>query len=250
MKLLQALKVAPGDVVAFVGGGGKTTAMFRLAAEIMESGQRVVTTTTTRIFAAQTRLAPVHVQSLAGLQFALQTSPHVLLTGEVDPVEGKAFGVSPETIQNIKSQIPNPQIPILIEADGSRMRPFKAPAEHEPVIPDCVTLVVAVIGVEVIGKPLNERHVHRPELVADIYSGETVTPEMVAAVLSSPLGGRKNVPAGARFILLINKVESDEQLQTARAIAGLLLKASGVDGVVIGAVGREGEPVVELANEE
>jgi len=242
-----------GDVVAFVGGGGKTTAMFRLAAEIVESGGRVVTTTTTRIFAAQIQLAPVHVQSLVDLQTALQTSPHVLLTGEIDSVEGKAFGVTPETIQKLKSKIQNPKsqnpkIPILIEADGSRMRPFKAPAEHEPVIPDCVTLVVPVVGVDVIGQPLDEKHVHRPELVARIYPGEMVTPEMVAAVLASPLGGRKDVPPGARVIPLINKVESVEQLQAARAIARCLLGLEGIDSVVIGAVGREGEPVVELAN--
>ena len=252
MKLLPALRVSDSDVVAFVGGGGKTTAMFRLAAEIVESGGRVVTTTTTRIFSAQARLAPVHVHSLPDLQAALQTWPHVLFTNEVDPVEGKTHGISPETIQNLKAQISgtareqhaNLKIPILIEADGSRMRPFKAPADHEPVIPDCTTLVVPVVGIDALGKPLTEKYVHRPELVARIHPGETVTPEMVAAVLASPQGGRKRAPAGARVVPLINKVEDEAQLQTARAIAERLMSMEGIDGVVIGAVAKD-DPVVQ-----
>ena len=34
MPLARALRVERGDVVSFVGGGGKTTAMFRLASEL------------------------------------------------------------------------------------------------------------------------------------------------------------------------------------------------------------------------
>ena len=230
--------------------------MFRLAAEIVEAGGRVITTTTTRIFAAQTRLAPVHVYSLPELHAALQTSPHVLFTNEVDPVEGKTHGIALEAIQNLKSQISgtareplrdaNLKIPILIEADGSRMRPFKAPADHEPVIPDCATLVVPVVGIDIIGKPLTEKYVHRPELVARIHPGKTVTPEMVAAVLAHSQGGRKGVPAGARVVPLINKVEDEAQLQTAREIAEQLIAMEGIDGVVIGAVAREVDPVVQV----
>ncbi len=236
--------------------------MFRLAAEIVGSGGRVVTTTTTRIFAAQTRLAPVHVHSLPDLQAALQTWPHVLFTNEVDPVEGKTQGISPEAIQNLKAQISNLKIPILIEADGSRMRPFKAPAAHEPVVPDCTTLVVPVVGIDALGKPLTEKYVHRPELIARICqlpegsaptlrsgvlrkpSGSLVTPEMVAAVLAHPQGGRKGVPAGARVVPLINKVESEAGLQMAREIAERLMGMKGIEGVVIGAVAKD-DPVVQ-----
>ncbi len=240
--------------------------MFRLAAEIVESGGRVVTTTTTRIFSAQARLAPVHVHSLPDLQTALQTSPHVLFTNEVDPVEGKTHGVSPEIISNLHASrlISNNQLPItiLVEADGSRMRPFKAPADYEPVIPHCTTLVVPVVGIDALGKPLDEKYVHRPELVARICqlpegsaptlrsgvlrkpSGSLVTPEMVASVLASPQGGRKNVPAGARVVPLINKVESEAQLQTAREIAERLIGMEGIDGVVIGAVAKD-DPVIQ-----
>src|SRR5439155_10528798 len=61
--LAEALGVTTGDVVALVGGGGKTTAMFRLAREIVERGERVLTTSTTHIFAEQVALAPASVRA-------------------------------------------------------------------------------------------------------------------------------------------------------------------------------------------
>ena len=46
------------DVVSFVGGGGKTTTMFRLAYELAQQGKRVVTTTTTHIGPDQIQQQP------------------------------------------------------------------------------------------------------------------------------------------------------------------------------------------------
>ncbi len=234
MNLIEALGITPTDVAAFVGGGGKTSAMFRVAAEVVQGGGSVTTTPTTRIFAAQTRLAPVHVQSLPDLLTACEQHPHVLWTGEVDPVQGKAFGVEPELIDTLKAKLP--ERVIAIEADGSRMRPFKAPADHEPVIPVCTTLVVPVVGIDAVGLPLTEKYIHRPERVAALWPGETVTPEMIAHVLVHPAGSRKNVPTGARCIALINKVETGAQMASAREIARLAQALGGLDNIVIGAI--------------
>ena len=53
MQLARALGIGPKEVVTLVGGGGKTTLMFRLAAELAAAGQRVVTSMTTRIYTNQ-----------------------------------------------------------------------------------------------------------------------------------------------------------------------------------------------------
>ncbi|MBI4316573.1 MAG: putative selenium-dependent hydroxylase accessory protein YqeC [Chloroflexi bacterium] len=243
MLFSTALRILPGSVVAFVGGGGKTTAMFCLADEFVRAGGKVITTTTTRIFAAQSRLAPVHVQSLAALQIALQTSPHVLITGEVKWQEGKAYGLAPEVVDNLRS-LPGVQA-VLVEADGSRTRPFKAPADHEPVIPASTTLVVIVVGIDALGQALTAEHVHRPERVARLFPGEVVSPEMIAAVLAHPAGGRKNVPAGARCVALINKVETESQRRAADHLSTLLLSRPGIDGVAIGAVAHLNNPILD-----
>ncbi|MBI3764811.1 MAG: putative selenium-dependent hydroxylase accessory protein YqeC, partial [Chloroflexi bacterium] len=227
MQLTRALRLRPREIVAFVGGGGKTTAMFRMAAEIVASGRRVITTTTTRIFAAQTRLAPAHIvvdeamaASWAELRAALDSYGHALVTGRVDSGIGKAFGVEPRLISQL-ADLPDVSA-VLVEADGSRMRPLKAPAEHEPVIPGGTTLVVAVAGADVIGKRLDDVHVHRSGLLGQILSlspGAVVTPDVVASAIVHPLGGRKAVPAGARFVALVNKTEGADRLGDAREIA-------------------------------
>ncbi len=65
MDLTHALRLtlspARPDVVSFVGGGGKTSSMFRAADEVVAAGQRAITATTTRIFAAQVFEAPCHL---------------------------------------------------------------------------------------------------------------------------------------------------------------------------------------------
>ncbi|MBM4424223.1 MAG: putative selenium-dependent hydroxylase accessory protein YqeC [Chloroflexi bacterium] len=243
MNLSSALRLAPGDVVAFVGGGGKTTAMFRLADEIVSAGGQVITTTTTRIALEQTRLAPLHLQSPADLRAALHRSPHVLLTGAIDSAEDKAPGLPPDSICVLHSAFSN--LIILVEADGARLRPFKAPTEHEPVIPQCATIVVPVVGIDVIGKPLTAKFVHRPEAVARIHPGVTASPEMVAAVLAHPSGGRKNIPVGARAIVFINKVGSDEGRLAAAQIVGFLRERGGIDAVMVGAAAMA-DPVIEV----
>jgi molybdenum cofactor cytidylyltransferase len=249
VRLADAREMSPDDVVAFVGGGGKTTAMFRLAAEMVEKGGRVITTTTTHIFAAQIALAPTHVAATeateASVSAALAARRHVLVVGATDPASGRAGGITPDLFRRLRAW--NPDACILNEADGSRMRPFKAPAAHEPVIPSETTLVVAVVGADVLGKTLDEANVHRPELVSALSGaalGAPISPEIVAGVLAHPEGGRKGVPVGARFVALINKVERGSD-PAVRAIAERLRGEKAVHRVILADVRRD-DPVRDV----
>lgn len=250
MRLLTALRVEPSDVVAFTGGGGKTTAMFRLAEEIVQAGGQVVTTTTTRIFAAQIGLAPDHVvahglpaadpAALDAVAAVLAASRHVLVTAPIEAGSEKAPGVHPAWIAAFRALPGRPAV--LIEADGSRMRPFKAPAEHEPVIPPETGLVVPVLGAEVIGARLDPALVHRPERVGGLSGiplGDTLTPAAVARVVVHPEGGLKGVPDAARVMVLINKVEDEARRTAACETAALLLAHDRIQGIVLGAVRRD-----------
>jgi molybdenum cofactor cytidylyltransferase len=250
VRLADALGVTRDDAVAFVGGGGKTTAMFRLAHEVVEAGERVITTTTTHIFAAQIALAPAHVvageATRASVAAALAAHGHVLVVGATDAGSGRAGGVSAELFARLRDWFPD--VTLVNEADGSRMRAFKAPASHEPVIPAETTLVVPVVGADVLGKTLDDVNVHRPELVSALSGaalGAAITPEIVARVLAHPDGGRKGVPAGARVIVMINKIESLPDRAPAREIAERLLRERAIHSVVLAAVRGE-KPVLEI----
>jgi molybdenum cofactor cytidylyltransferase len=250
LKLSCALRVQRGDVVALVGAGGKTSAMFCLGHELAGRGWRVVSTTSTHLGADQVTQVPHAVvqstQEIACL--AHRIWPHTLLVGPINPKTNKASGLPPGLIARIPFLL---GVDVVInEADGARMLPFKAPADYEPVITPGTTLVVPVVGIDAIGQALDATHVHRPERVAALTGaepGQAITPELVAAVLTHPQGGLKDVPPQARVVALVNKVQSAQELHVAERLADLLLDAPRIEAVAIGAV-REAAPVCLVRN--
>lgn len=256
MNLTTALNINPSEIIALVGGGGKTTTMFKLGQELAKQGKRVLLTTTTRIFAAQIKLAPYHLEFnphvqnvenlLINLETALEQHNQILLIGAVAHT-GKAFGVDPKIIDALAQS--NLFDIIINEADGSRMRSFKAPADHEPVIPTTTTLVIPTIGLDILSKPLTEQYVHRPTLVSQLSQtplNTTISPQTIATVLGHQAGGLKNIPPSARVIPLLNKLDLVKK-KTAQTVANLILQTDRIDSVVIGAVAQP-QPVNWVEN--
>ncbi len=259
--LAAALGIGDGpELVAFVGGGGKTSLLFTLAAELPG---RVVITTTTRIFAAQMNRAPavVYAADLSPLAAALDQHGRCLVVGRVEGE--KALGVSPDLPAQLLAR---PDVDfVLVEADGARMRPIKAPADHEPVIPSGTTLLVPVAGLDALERPLDDV-AHRPERIREITNYELgirneegrsamgglpslregrLTAAGLARVLVDARGGLKDAPAGARVIPFLNKVETSARLAAAQEAAALMLDEQRIDRVVIGALQDE-TPVREV----
>jgi molybdenum cofactor cytidylyltransferase len=235
MSLAAALRVEHGAVISFVGGGGKTSTMFRLAAELRSAGFRVVTSTTTHISEEQARIPPVSIRwdEINLLEERLDRYGHCLLSGPPDG-KGRILGASREFIHSLSAR--NDVDALLIEADGSRSLPFKAPGEHEPVVPDATTILVPIVGLNIIGQPLDEAHAHRPEIIASLANqslGTPITPITIARVLGHPSGGAKQLPAGARLVPLLNQADTAVHLQHAGEVAELLLANPTVDSVVI-----------------
>lgn len=248
MRLADALAITPSDIVGFVGGGGKTSAMFRLAEELVADGLRVLTTTTTRIACEELALAPHHltIEALADLPGALSRHRHIFLYASLEG-EQKIRGPTLEWVDSHLAGSDGFDV-LLVEADGSRRLPFKAPYPHEPALPTCVTMVVASVGLNVLGNPLDAGHVYGAELIhehTDHPLGGPVTPELVAAVLAHPEMGLRGVPSGARFVPLLNQADAHD-LAAAREITQLTLQAEQrVACVLIGAV-QTSEPVREV----
>jgi molybdenum cofactor cytidylyltransferase len=236
ISLAQALRYVGVSAVfkqparlAFAGAGGKTTALFTLARALIEGGTKsVFVTTSTHIGVEQVMLADRHlrIDELAELP-ASAPKGVTLFTGR-DVAEDRLAGLDEETLSLLNLRAGSENVPLLVEADGSRMRPLKAPAEHEPAIPGFVDTVVVVAGLTGLGKPLSGEWVHRSERFAELAGlrdGDVITSQALARVLTHPLGGLKGIPVEARRFLLLNQVESIELQAAGKEIAEQCLEA-------------------------
>jgi molybdenum cofactor cytidylyltransferase len=110
-----------------------------------------------------------------------------------------------------------------------------------------------VLGLDAIGEPIDEAHVHRPALVRQVLhlSADQVavrlTPAQAARLLIDPHGGAKSLPPGARLLPLLNKAETTTHLIAARLTAQCLLAAH--QPCLIGAVGMEPPAVTDPIRE-
>ena len=91
---------------------------------------------------------------------------------------------------------------------------LQAPAEHEPVLPVDVSVVLCVAGADVIGQPLDEDHVCRAEQVSQLVGaplGAAVLSEWVGLV-AGDRGAWKIPNQVRRWAACLNKTDlvSDE----------------------------------------
>jgi probable selenium-dependent hydroxylase accessory protein YqeC len=201
-EVTAAIEPADREHVAVVGGGGKTTAVFHLARGL--AGRTIATTTTRMGHGQDGGLRSLIAPDRSQIDEALSTGP-ILVWGRRGA--HKAIGVPPDVCDGWfgdSALCDN----VVVEADGARHRPFKAPGPLEPVIPPTVTTVVSVIGADALGRVIADQ-CHRPLRVAAVAGCspyERLTPERAARVLLSAAGSGRNVPSGVRRIVLVTKV--------------------------------------------
>jgi molybdenum cofactor cytidylyltransferase len=224
-----------GNIIAFAGAGGKTTAIFHLARELPPP---VLVTTTTHLGAWQTSLADQHIIA----QNISEISQHefrgvTLITGFLQ--EERAISISSDILYWLCAYTKKHNLTLLIESDGSRQKPFKAPNEHEPAIPDFVETVIVVAGLSGLGKPLNDGQVHRPHLfstLSGIPLNDSLPPDALIRVLTHPDGGLKNIPPRARRIVFLNQADTHELQSIGGKISAALLEH--FDSVVVGSLNQ------------
>ncbi len=229
-------------VIAFVGGGGKTTAMFLLAHELKALGEKVLVTTTTNIGVPEPGQCDIAMLEGCTDLVELATLPtgtivcigSGLLHGEICKVKS----VEPAFIDELHAS--GWFDCILVEADGAKRKPIKAPADYEPVIPKSTTLVIGVVGLDSLGKNVSEENIHRCELFCACTGkkpGELIDRESIIKLILSENGLFKSAPAASRKCVLLNKADTAELRLQAEQIAQEIVRlAAPGHGCIIAAL--------------
>ncbi len=237
-------------MVCLFGGGGKTSLMFTLASMLAHQGKTVLTTTTTNIFyphtaqSSKTLICDSAENLINTSRPLLQTYPHICAGLSHDRDTGKLKGFSSQMLDTVQQARLFDWI--IVEADGARRKPIKASAAHEPVFPQKCSHLVLVAGLDAVGTPLDDDHVHRADLFArntGHLPGTPLTAQAIAHGLRIEMNkARRLCPADAAYIFL-NKADTKKDGDAAKKITSHLYQDISLNCVIAGSL--EPDPVIK-----
>jgi probable selenium-dependent hydroxylase accessory protein YqeC len=245
MTLYEALHIdlSVSELLSLVGAGGKTSIMFKLAQELKASGKKVLVTTTTNLACSEALWADnLIIDSSRDLCLLSNVEPGTIVclgSGMVND-KGKFKGVDREFISEIYQKHLFDYI--VVEADGSKRKPIKAPADYEPLIPSETTRTIGVIGLDALDKAITGEHVHRPEIFCSVTGknmGDLIDRQCLINLILSEDGLFKDVPHGCRRHVVFNKADHTDRRKeaeiTVHELTGML---TPIDGFIIAAIGK------------
>ena len=240
-QLIELIPAAgfPSRVFSLTGGGGKTSLMYRWAACLQASGRPVITAATTKladtprrdsrfVAVSSCKAAITAVEQMVSGQksaFCLQ-APLVTLVSVRPAPPGKLSGIEPEWIDSLSAQFPD--VFFLVEADGAAGKSLKGYQSYEPVIPTSTSLLVPVIGLDVLNGPADAEQVHRPELfrrISGLGENAPISIEAICSALLHPEGYLCRIPPQATVLPFLNKAETQKQWESGRKLAACILSA-------------------------
>lgn len=222
-------------IISLIGGGGKTSTMYRLAREYAALGKKVLLTTSTHILVPPPEELPILLYyPVSGEQLAdaFSRSPIVAIGSKDKP--GKLSGIPlsffPKALEEADV--------ILCEADGARMLPIKCPASHEPaVVPDSDAIIV-LTGLSCINHPLKDV-CHRKDLATRLLSctpSTILTPALAAKLIGDPNGLMKGLTEQKEKVhIFLNQADGPEQTAYGEEIKEILL-SQGLSHIFIGSL--------------
>lgn len=219
MKIYRELELKDFEVISFVGGGGKTTTIFQLAEELKSLNKKVMITTTTAMFNPEEDTYDYYFRKEIDSSFQPKDSSITVFGHKIE--NGKLLGGPMENLEDIiNRQLFNY---ILIESDGSKGKPIKALAGHEPVIAKLTTKTIGIIGLDSLHEKIIDI-AHRPEIfiklvdkdIEDLVEEESI----VKLVLHEEGLFKKSI---GDKLLLLNKADNKKLISNGQGIKSSLL---------------------------
>lgn len=207
------------EVISFVGGGGKTTTMFDLAEELKALNKKVLVTTTTHIFAPdKDKFDNIFLKDIK--ENKINSSTITILGEKI--INNKLKGLDILSLEKIIGKDLFDYY--LIEADGAKGMPIKAPDYYEPVITDSTTKTIGLIGLDALDKTISEIS-HRKDLLLSLLEKESFDRVEIKDIIKLVLHkyGLFKYSNG-ETILLLNKAIDKKRIEKAKLIRESLAK--------------------------
>jgi len=200
-------------VVSFTGAGGKTSLIYRLAAEAAAAGRYVLIVTTTHMFEPQ----QYGVLGRDAAAIIARLAADGIVVAGVPDGQGKIGFIGQDCYDQV---CPHADL-VLVEADGSRRLPLKVFGPHEPVLPDNTDVVVCVAGLAALGQALDQvcfrlEAAHNLAAARGLALPPVVTPPVLAFLWQQ--GCMERLQGHLPVLPVLNQADTAGQIQQAREI--------------------------------
>ena len=244
MKLFKELDISLDnqELISITGGGGKTTSMFRLAKELLKHGKKVLISTTTAIMKPDdSKYEQLYLTEDTDYKTIEPSSSGIVVLGSKVNKINKLIRVESQVIDEIFESKKFDYI--IVEADGSKRKPIKAPASHEPVIPSLTTKTIGIIGMDAVGQRIYEENVHRAILFSQVTNsklGDNIDENIIYNLIVSPAGIFKNSPLNSSKYIILNKSETKARNLVSQKIKSKVISNKiDIKNIIIGSMGKE-----------
>lgn len=227
--LSEAIGLKKGETIVVVGAGGKSTFCLSLCDEL-KYNNRVIFTTSTKMFLPKLK-EKYHICLGKGFlaKKLIENGAYIAARKELPNHK-----VLPYEIKKIDSLKENGDY-LIIEGDGSKMKPLKGWNETEPVFVERTDKTIGIISIKALDLKINEENIHRLDKFLEISKGvleERVNITHLYNVVNNENGLFKD--SKGRKVLLINQVESIEDYKNlSDFIKFIKEKKINIDKIVI-----------------
>lgn len=223
MKFKDCLEIRKNDILTFVGAGGKTTSIKRLAAEYRNN---LIITTTTHFFPFSSfQHGEIIIKNEKKFdsyleEIKLKTADDIVVFGREKDSSGKIQGISPLWLDKLKVNLPESNF--LVEGDGAKGRYIKVPAEHEPVIPTRTDIIAVVLGMNNLGEKISKKNSFRINKLTEIADGKYIDEKLIVKILTSKKSYGYYKEKCRNYICILTQV-NEENYCSAKKIADVLI---------------------------
>jgi len=205
------------QIITIVGAGGKTSIMFDMGKKLKLQNRKVLITTTTKIYIPDKRHSDEMLLGKKELFDSYKPPKGSVTTSGKKVVQGNKYkGYNIEEIDYIRNK--NIFDYIIIEGDGAKKRPLKAPRNFEPLVPKNTDILLGVIGMDVLNKYINSENIFALKEFLDITDkmiNERIDADCLIDLIVNKNGLFKY--RGNENYLILNKI-NPENIKAAKKI--------------------------------